>query len=144
MKKMPKTKNAYVRNVRLATDADLAKIKSIVVKKPVYNIGLLKEIEKMDADSVSKFMNGQKATNEISIDKTVSAGFVSIFDVIKKDDAEYNDIGGHDVTVLTVVDGNKAVFKGTVKGIDGYTVYVGINDTTVFMCPTQSDCWIFE
>ena len=141
---MPKTTQAYVRTVRPATENDLNKIKSIVVKKPIYDIGLLKQIEKMDADSVSKFMNGQKAINKVVVDKTVSDGFVSIFDVIKRDDVEYNDVGGHDVTVVTIIDGCKALFKGKVKGIDGYTVYVAINDTTVMMCPSQSDCWMFE
>ena len=141
---MPKTTKAYVRTVRPATENDLNKIDSIVVKKPVFNIDLLKKIESMDADSVSKFMNGQTATNKVVIDKSVSGGFVSIWDVIKRDETEYTDIGGHVVTVLTVIDGNKAVFKGTVKGIDGYTVYVAVNDATVLMCPSQSDCWMFE
>ena len=142
---MPKTTKAYVRNVRLATANDIEKIDSIVVKKPVYDIALLDKIKTMDADSVSKFMNGQTAKNRVVSDKTVSAGFVSIFDVIKKDELEYADIGGHKVTVLTVIDGNKALIEdATVKGIDGYTVYVAINETTVFMCPSQSDCWIFE
>lgn len=141
---MPKTTKAYVRTVRPATENDLNKIESVIVKKPVFNIDLLKKIESMDADSVSKFMNGQTAKNKVIIDKAVSGGFVSIWDVIKRDETEYTDIGGHDVTVLTVIDGNKALFKGTVKGIDGYTVYVAINDTTVLMCPSQSDCWMFE
>ena len=141
---MPKTTQAYVRTVRPATANDLDKIKSIVVKKPVYSVELLKQIEKMDADSVSKFMNGQIAKNKVTVDKTVNAGFVSIFDVIKRDDVEFNDIGGHKVTVVTIIDGNKALFKGTVKGIDGYVVFVAVNDTTVLMCPSQSDCWMFE
>lgn len=141
---MPKTTQAYVRTVRPATANDLEKIKSIVVKKPVYDVALLKQIESMDADSVSKFMSGQIATNKVTVDKTVSGGFVSIFDVIKRDDVEFNDIGGHTVTVVTIIDGNKALFKGTVKGIDGYTVYVAINESTVFMCPSQSDCWFYE
>ena len=141
---MPKTTQAYVRTVRPATANDLDKIKSIVVKKPVYSVELLKQIEKMDADSVSKFMNGQIPTNKVMVDKTVSGGFVSIFDVIKRDDVEFTDIGGHKVTVVTVIDGNKALFKGTVKGIDGYTVYVAVNDATVLMCPSQGDCWMFE
>ena len=141
---MPKTTKAYVRTVRPATENDRDKIESIIVKKPVFNIDLLKKIETMDADSVSKFMNGQTATNKVVVDKTVSTGFVSIWDVIKRDETEYTDIGGHNVTVLTVIDGKKATFTGIVKGIDGYTVYVAVNESTVLMCPSQSDCWMFE
>ena len=140
---MPKTTQAYVRTVREATENDLSKIESIVVKKPVYDIALMDKIKSMDADSVSKFMSGQIAKNKVIHDKKVSGGFVSIFDVIKKTETEYKDIGGQTVTVLTVIDGNKAVFEGVVKGINGYTVYVAVNDATVLMCPSQSDCWMF-
>ena len=140
---MPKTTQAYVRTVREATENDLNKIDSIVVKKPVYDIALMDKIKTMDADSVSKFMGGQSPKNKVIRDKTVSAGFVSIFDVIKKTETEYEDIGGQMVTVLTVIDGNKAIFEGKVTGINGYTVYVAVNESTVLMCPSQSDCWMF-
>ena len=73
IEKMPKTTKAYVRNVRLATANDIEKIDSIVVKKPVYDIALLDKIKTMDADSVSKFMNGQTAKNKVVSDKTVSS-----------------------------------------------------------------------
>lgn len=143
---MPRTTKSYVRDVRLATVNDIAKIESAIVEIATYDISLLDKIKSMSADDVSRFMRGQKANNERIEDAVISDGFVSMFDVMKSTDKLYYDIGGHDVTVVSVKDGKKGKITGKVKGIDGYVVFVAINDSTVIMCPCQenADCWFFE
>lgn len=140
---MPKTTKAYVRTVRPATENDLNDIESKIVRVATYDKALIDKIKSMDADSVSKLMSSQKANNTVKVEKTVKDGFVSIFDVIRKSDAEYKDIGNKTVSVVTVRDGEKVLFDGIVQGINGYTVYVKVNDALTVMCPSQSDCWFF-
>ena len=140
---MPKSKQMFVRTIRPATENDLKKIESETARVPIYNASILDTITPdTDADTISGIMVKVQPKNTVEKAK-VKDGFVSIFALVSKDTLEYTDYGGCDVTVLAVMDGQKATFEGRIIGTAGYVVFVE-SSGYVFMCPIQAgNCWIF-
>lgn len=140
---MPRSKEMFVRNVRIADAKDIEKIETTEARVPIYSIEVMHKVKDFDADSIGKSMATFKARNIVEREK-VKDGFVSIFELTNKATVEFTDFGGQTVTVLATLDGQKATFEGQIIGRAGYVVFVQIEGGTVVMCPIQSsNCWLF-
>lgn len=140
---MPKSKQMFVRNIRMADSKDLSKIENENAKVPIYAMSVYDKVKDMDADAIGHEIAKNDPKNIVKHEK-VTVGFVSIFEMTKKTTYGYTDYGGQTVTVLATLDGQKATFEGQIIGTNGYVVFVKYDENTVFLCPIQSgNCWMF-
>ena len=138
-------KQAFVRTVREATQKEIDALSKFDVKVPIYDIGLIDALKLagMDGETLGKTMSKQTPKNIVRATKTVTAGFVDLFQAIAKDTDSYTDVCDVSVTAIALIDGNKTMFEGTIEGKDGYRVGVNVNGHTI-LCPIQGDCWLFN
>ena len=138
-------KQNFVRTVREATQTDIDKLDTFSANVPLYDIELIDNLKlgTMDNDTLVKTMGKQSAKNIVRATKTVKDGFVDLFQAIAKTTDNYTDVINVNVTVLTIIDGNKCIFEGEIVGKNGYVVAVNVNGHTI-LCPIQGDCWLFN
>ena len=138
-------KQNFVRTVREATQNDIDKLDKFSANVPLYEIGLIDSLKlgTLENDALVKTMNKQTPKNIVRATKTVKDGFVDLFQAIAKTTDNYTDVIDVNVTVLTIIDGNKCIFEGQIVGKNGYVVAVLVNGHTI-LCPIQGDCWLFN
>ncbi len=138
-------KQNFVRTVREATQTDIDKLDTFSANVPLYDIELIDNLKlgTMDNDTLVKTMTKQSAKNIVRATKTVKDGFIDLFQAIAKNTDNYTDVINVNVTVLTIIDGNKCIFEGEIVGKNGYVVAVSVNGHTI-LCPIQGDCWLFN
>ena len=138
-------KQNFVRTVREANETDIKKLDRFSANVPLYDIELIDNLKlgTMDNDTLVKTMRKQMPKNIVRATKTVKDGFVDLFQAIGKESINYTDVIDVNVTVLTIIDGNKCIFEGQIVGKNDYIVAVDVNGHTI-LCPIQADCWLFN
>jgi len=147
---MPRTKNDYVRTIRLGTENDIAKLRHIETSNvPIYDFAQNIEAKKMadmSPEEFAKTMRGAKAKNIKTASKSIVKGFVDLFTATAKEGIQYENVMDLWVVVVACVNGQKAMFKGQIVGInDPYIVGVKVESGDIVLCPNQenADCWLF-
>lgn len=138
-------KQNFVRTVREATQTDIDKLDRMTANVPIYDKSLIDDLKlgSKDIDTLVKTMAQQKPKNIVRATKEVKDGFVDLFQAIAKETDAYTDVMDVSVTALTIIDGNKCMFEGTIAGKNGYVVAVDVGGRIV-LCPIQGDCWLFN